>query len=203
MTYFSVIIRDLLDSVFYTRLQTEMVEILLNTQDFPSLRFRTWGAGYLLCEMFQPGDVHSLEGSGTWGGWGGGTKRNISIVNVKFSLIIFFAALNHHFRISTYLPAYLPSMALQSFVGPWPLFQFLNPTHCSVGLLEWGISPSQGLYIYTEQHKQNKRRQTSMPRVGFEPTTPVFEGAKRIHASDGAATVILLYIPVRIVNPDI
>jgi hypothetical protein len=29
---------------------------------------------------------------------------------------------------------------------------------------------------------QNKRRQTSMPRVGFEPKTPVFERAKTIHA---------------------
>jgi hypothetical protein len=29
-----------------------------------------------------------------------------------------------------------------------------------------------------------------MPRVGFEPTTPVFESAKRVHALDRAATVI-------------
>jgi hypothetical protein len=29
-----------------------------------------------------------------------------------------------------------------------------------------------------------------MPRVGFEPTTPVFEGAKTIHDLDRAATVI-------------
>jgi hypothetical protein len=35
-----------------------------------------------------------------------------------------------------------------------------------------------------------------MPRVGFEPTTPVFERAKIVHALDRAATVIgfLLYI---------
>jgi hypothetical protein len=37
---------------------------------------------------------------------------------------------------------------------------------------------------------QNKRIQTSMPQVGFEPTTPVFERAKTIHALDCAATVI-------------
>jgi hypothetical protein len=43
---------------------------------------------------------------------------------------------------------------------------------------------------YTEQHKENKRIQTSMPRVGFEPTIPVFERAKRVHVLDGAATVI-------------
>jgi hypothetical protein len=29
-----------------------------------------------------------------------------------------------------------------------------------------------------------------MPRVGFEPTIPVFEWAKIVHASDRAATVI-------------
>jgi hypothetical protein len=32
-----------------------------------------------------------------------------------------------------------------------------------------------------------------MPQVGFEPTIPVFEWAKRVHALDGAATVIGLY----------
>jgi hypothetical protein len=29
-----------------------------------------------------------------------------------------------------------------------------------------------------------------MPRVGFEPTIPAFEGAKTFHAIDSAATVI-------------
>jgi hypothetical protein len=38
--------------------------------------------------------------------------------------------------------------------------------------------------------KQNKRRQTSMPQVGFGPMIPVFERAKIVHASDRAATVI-------------
>jgi hypothetical protein len=44
----------------------------------------------------------------------------------------------------------------------------------SVGLLGRGISPSQGCYLHTEQHKQNKRSQTPMPRVGFETTIPDF-----------------------------
>jgi hypothetical protein len=43
---------------------------------------------------------------------------------------------------------------------------------------------------YTWQHKHNKRRQTSIPCVGFETTTPVFERAKTVHALDRAATVI-------------
>jgi hypothetical protein len=37
---------------------------------------------------------------------------------------------------------------------------------------------------------QHKRTQTSMPRLGFEPTIPVFERAKTVHALDRAATVI-------------
>jgi hypothetical protein len=37
---------------------------------------------------------------------------------------------------------------------------------------------------------QNKGTQTSMPRVGFESTTPMFERAKTVHALDRAATVI-------------
>jgi hypothetical protein len=31
---------------------------------------------------------------------------------------------------------------------------------------------------------------TSMPRVGLEPTTPLFEQAKTVHALDRAVTVI-------------
>jgi hypothetical protein len=37
---------------------------------------------------------------------------------------------------------------------------------------------------------QNKRTQTSMLRVGFEPKIPVFEQVKTFHALDRAATVI-------------
>jgi hypothetical protein len=37
-----------------------------------------------------------------------------------------------------------------------------------------------------------------MPRVGFEPTIPVFERAKTVHALDRAAAMISLsfYIPL-------
>jgi hypothetical protein len=40
------------------------------------------------------------------------------------------------------------SMALQPFVGPWPLFQLLDLLQ-SVGLLGQGISPSRGRYLHT------------------------------------------------------
>jgi hypothetical protein len=70
------------------------------------------------------------------------------------------------------------------------LFQFLDLFTQSVGFLGRGIRPFQGRYLHTGQHKQNKRTQTSMPLVGFEPTIPVFERAKAVHALDRAATVI-------------
>jgi hypothetical protein len=81
------------------------------------------------------------------------------------------------------------SMALQPFVGPWPLFQFLDLLQ-SAGLPGWAISPLQGRYLHTGQCKQNKRTQTSMPQVGFEPTIPVFEQVKTAHALGRTATVI-------------
>jgi hypothetical protein len=37
---------------------------------------------------------------------------------------------------------------------------------------------------------QNKRTQTSIPRVGFEPKISVFEQAKTVQASDRAVTMI-------------
>jgi hypothetical protein len=55
-----------------------------------------------------------------------------------------------------------------------------------VGLLGRGISPSQGRYL----QNNTQCTQTSMPLVAFEPTTPVFERAKTVHALDRAATVI-------------
>jgi hypothetical protein len=48
----------------------------------------------------------------------------------------------------------------------------------------------QGLHLHTEQHKHRINAQTSMPHLGFEPTIPVFERAKKANALDSAATVI-------------
>jgi hypothetical protein len=63
---------------------------------------------------------------------------------------------------------------------------FLNLRQ-SVGFLERGINPSQGLYL---MQTRNKHKQTSMPWVRFEPMIPVFERAKLFHALDRAANVI-------------
>jgi hypothetical protein len=78
---------------------------------------------------------------------------------------------------------------LYSPYGPWPIFQFRN-LYTIGSTLGRGISPSHGRYLQTEQHKQNKRTQISMPRVGIEPTSLAFERAKTFQALDRAATVI-------------
>jgi hypothetical protein len=91
-----------------------------------------------------------------------------------------------------YLNYFYFSMALPAHSGPRPLIQFRNHFSETVGLLGRVISPSQGLYLNSEQHKHRINaytQQTSMPQVGFELTIPVFERAKTVHASDRAATV--------------
>jgi hypothetical protein len=81
-------------------------------------------------------------------------------------------------------------MVLQPFCGPLPHFQFL--TLYTVGRTPWtGDQPvARALPTRKTTRTQNKRIQTSMPQVGFEPTIPVFERAKTVHALDRAATVI-------------
>jgi hypothetical protein len=74
------------------------------------------------------------------------------------------------------------------FVGRFFSFLILY----TVGRTPWtGDQPvARPLPAHTGQHKQNKRTQTSMLIVRFEPTIPVFERAKTVHALDRAATVI-------------
>jgi hypothetical protein len=81
-------------------------------------------------------------------------------------------------------------MALHPFVRPWPLFQFLNIY--AVGRTPWTGDQlvARPLPTHRSTQTQNKGKQTSMPRVGFEFTIPVFERAKTVHALDRAATVI-------------
>jgi hypothetical protein len=75
-------------------------------------------------------------------------------------------------------------MALQPFVGHCLFISFL--ILYTVGRIPWTGDQLVARPLPT----QNKRTQTSMPRVGFEPTIPVFKRAKTVHALDCAATVI-------------
>jgi hypothetical protein len=86
--------------------------------------------------------------------------------------------------LTIYLRLYSPS-------GPWSLFfQFLNLY--TVGRTPWTGDQAVARLLSTHRttQTQNKHTQTFMPRVGFEPTIPVLEQAKTVHALDRAATVI-------------
>jgi hypothetical protein len=91
-----------------------------------------------------------------------------------------------------YLSVYLPSIYLWLYspCGPWQLFQFLNLY--TVGRTSWtgDQSLARPLPAHMTTQTQNKRTQTSISRVGFEHTFPVFERAKKVHSLGRAATVI-------------
>jgi hypothetical protein len=54
-----------------------------------------------------------------------------------------------------------------------------------------GAQPfARPLRTHRRTQAQNKLIQTYLPRVGFEPTIPVFKRAKTVHALGRAATVI-------------
>jgi hypothetical protein len=89
----------------------------------------------------------------------------------------------------TYLYSCCSHLEHKASVKRFVSLQFLNFRQ-SVGLLGLGISPSQGRYLHRTTQTQNKRRQTPIPWVLFEPTIPMFKRAKTFHASDRAASVI-------------
>jgi hypothetical protein len=84
------------------------------------------------------------------------------------------------------------SVVLPAHLGPRPLIQFRNRFPQSVGLLGRLISPLQGLYLNTGQHKHSINaytHKTSMPWVGFESTITASGRAKTVDALDRSATV--------------
>jgi hypothetical protein len=62
----------------------------------------------------------------------------------------------------------------------------------TIGRTLWtGDQPvARPLPAHRTTQTQNKRTQTSMPRVGFEPTIPMLELSKTVPTSDCAVTVI-------------
>jgi hypothetical protein len=75
-----------------------------------------------------------------------------------------------------------------STCGPWPLFQFLDLY--TVGRTPTGDQTvARQLPIHRTTPAQNEPTQTPMARIWFEPTLPMFEGAKAVRASDCAIIV--------------
>jgi hypothetical protein len=106
-----------------------------------------------------------------------------------FKLILILFSHLRYVLIFLSLSLFLPHSCcspLWSIGHPWnSLFHFsFLILRQSVGLLERGISQSQGRYLHRTKQTQSKRRQTSMPWVRFEPTISVFERAKTVHALD-------------------
>jgi hypothetical protein len=70
----------------------------------------------------------------------------------------------------------LSPMALEPFIEPWPLLQFRNLFYTGCRTPWTGNqSVARPLPTHRTTQTQNKRTQTSMPRVGFEPTAPALE----------------------------
>jgi hypothetical protein len=89
------------------------------------------------------------------------------------------------------VPTLLSIYGSIAVVGLSKFIQFFNPY--TIGKTAWaGDQPvARPLPTHITRQTQNKRTQTSMPRVGFKPTIPVFEWAKAVNALDTAATVIV------------
>jgi hypothetical protein len=88
------------------------------------------------------------------------------------------------FYIYIYICLYSPLLDRGSFSVSWSFTR-------SVGPLGRGISPSQSRCLHKQDNKtKNKCKLTSMLQVGFEPTIPVSERTKTVHALNCAATLI-------------
>jgi hypothetical protein len=85
-------------------------------------------------------------------------------------------------------------MAVQPLVA-WPLLQFRNIFYTDGRTPRTGDQPvTRPLPTHRTTQRQNKRTQTSMPRMGFEHTIPASERAKTVHALAQAA-ITIFYCP--------
>jgi hypothetical protein len=125
--------------------------------------------------------------------WGWEAKFNIHVKQwVKLQLYDYAFWVSPHFTqryiIHSTETASLFYYGFTALCWAMAAFKFLN-------LYEFGRTPLTedqpvAMPLPTHRTTQNKRTQISMLRVGFEPTTPVYERAKTVHVLDGAATVI-------------
>jgi hypothetical protein len=74
-------------------------------------------------------------------------------------------------------------MVLQPLIGPWQFFS-VSWSFYTVCTIPWtGDQPvARPLPAHRTAQTQNKRTQTSMPQMGFEPRLSVFDRAKKVHA---------------------
>jgi len=81
---------------------------------------------------------------------------------------------------------------------PVPVQNLLSENYESIqafGRTPWtGIRPTQWLYLYRTTQTQKETHHASMPRVGFENTSPVFDRPKTIRALNREAIILNLII---------
>jgi hypothetical protein len=101
--------------------------------------------------------------------------KRIIIIIISFFLSFFLSfSLRTEYRAST-VPRH-----------PRLLFQFFGSIRHLVGLVGGGSVQRQAS-TYTGQHNTERRRQTYMPRAGFEPVIPMFERPKTVLGLDRSA----------------
>jgi hypothetical protein len=82
---------------------------------------------------------------------------------LAFTEICFCSILKHFKGGQTEQATFInSSMALQPFIGPWPLLQFRNFFTQTLGLLGRVIRPSQRRYLHTGQHKHRTNAHTDI-----------------------------------------
>jgi hypothetical protein len=126
------------------------------------------------------------------------TRIHLSIYLPIYLLVSIY--LSTYLSTRIYLSAYLPvclSIYLwlySPFVGSRPISQVLDLLHRGYDSLDGGsVRCKAATCTHRTAQTQNKRTQTSMPQVGFEPTIPAFELDKTVSALVRAATVIRCY----------
>jgi hypothetical protein len=91
---------------------------------------------------------------------------------------ICLCTLTEHISVAFINISFIYNWLYSPSLDPGLFFGFVIFFVQTVGLLGRAISPSQGRYLHTGQHKHRINTQTSMPWVGFEPTIATFEQAK-------------------------
>jgi hypothetical protein len=82
-----------------------------------------------------------------------------SVFNFSFGQSFVHCYVNQLQRLCSFIYS---SMALQPSVEPWPLLQFRNFFTQTVGFLGRVISPFQGRYLHTGQHKHRIKAHTDI-----------------------------------------
>jgi hypothetical protein len=102
-------------------------------------------------------------------------------------MFVVYLVYNFMKHLSIYLCLYSPFLDLGRF------FSFC--IFYTVGRNPWMEDQPvvRPLPVHRAAETQNKRTQTSMSRMGFDLTIPVFERAKTVHTLDGTATLIGLH----------